>query len=116
MCTVPGEGLVTVQLPPAAKLTGKPEVAVALMPKSAAPKVWSAMAAKLIVWLPLVFVRLKKAAPVIPTPLATTLYGPPAMPLAVAEALAWPLLIVALIVVTLPGKVALAPLPGAVKV
>ena len=28
MCTVPGDGLVTVQLPLAARLTGKPELAL----------------------------------------------------------------------------------------
>ena len=38
-CTVPGDGLVTVQLPLAAKLTGNPEDAVALTMKSASPNV-----------------------------------------------------------------------------
>ena len=50
--------------------------------------------------------------------LATTLYGPPALPFAVnTGAVATPLPFVATFaVVTLPGNVPLGPLPGAVKV
>src|SRR4051794_5689108 len=100
MCTVPGDGVVTVQLPLAAKLTGNPELAAALTAKSASPNVLLASAPNVIVWLPFVFVRLKLAVPVMPTPVAVTLYGPPAVPFAVAVALAWALpLIVALMVV-----------------
>ena len=50
--------------------------------------------------------------------LATTLYGPPAVPFAVnTGAVGTPLpFVTAFAVVTLPGKVPLGPLPGAVKV
>ena len=88
MCRVPGDGLLTVQLPLGAKLTGKPEVAVALIPKSGSPNVLFAKAPKLIVWFALMFVRLKFAVPVMPLPVAGTLYGPPTVAFAVAEALA----------------------------
>jgi hypothetical protein len=49
MCTVPGAGLVTVQLPLAAKPTGNPDEVVALTPKSASPKVLFVNALKVIV-------------------------------------------------------------------
>jgi hypothetical protein len=55
---VPGDGLVTVQLPLAAKLTGKPEVAVPLTSKSGSLNVLFARAANVIVWLPLLIVKL----------------------------------------------------------
>src|ERR1700752_2970567 len=56
--TVPGDGLVTVQLPLAAKLTVRPEVAVALIPKSASPKVLFARAPNVIVWFALAMLKL----------------------------------------------------------
>ena len=47
--TVPGAGIVTVQLPLAVKPTGNPELAVALTAKSGSPNVLFAKAPKLIV-------------------------------------------------------------------
>ena len=49
VCTVPGAGVVTVQLPLALKLTGKPEDAVGFTIKLASPNVLFGMAAKVIV-------------------------------------------------------------------
>src|SRR5437660_12785026 len=54
MCTVEP---VTVQLPPAPKVTARLEDAVALTEKSGSPKVLSGSAAKLIVWSALVTVK-----------------------------------------------------------
>ena len=48
-CTVPGEGVVTLQLPAAANVTGNPEDALALTVKSTAPNTLFGKAAKLIV-------------------------------------------------------------------
>ena len=66
----------------------------------------------------MILVRLKFAVGRPVPMLATTLYGPPTVPLAVnTGAVATPLAFVAAVaVVTLPGNVPLAPLPGAVKV
>ena len=85
---MPGDGLVTVQLPLAAKLTAKPEVADALTPKSGSPKVLFAKTPNVIVWLAFKLVRAKLAVPVMPLPVAATLYGPPAVALAIADELA----------------------------
>jgi hypothetical protein len=49
MWTVPGEGLVTVQLPLATRLTARPELAVALAVKLGSPNVLFANALKVIV-------------------------------------------------------------------
>ena len=49
MCTVPGDGLVTVHWPVALKLTGKPDDAVALTGKSESPNVLFANAPNVIV-------------------------------------------------------------------
>ena len=49
MCTVPGDGLVTVHCPLALKLTGKPEDAVALTGKSGSPNVLFAKGPNVIV-------------------------------------------------------------------
>ena len=49
MCTVPGDGLVTVHCPLALKLTGNPEDAVALTLKSASPNVLGGNAPNVIV-------------------------------------------------------------------
>src|SRR5205807_10638443 len=54
MCTVEP---VTLQLPPAPKVTARLEVALALTLKSGSPKVLSARVPKLIVWSALVTVR-----------------------------------------------------------
>ena len=58
MWPVPGDGLVTVQLPVAPKLTAKPELAVALTAKSGSPNVLFANALNVIVWLALLIVKL----------------------------------------------------------
>ena len=51
MCTCAGEtGELSEHGPVAASETGSPEVAVAAIPKSAAPKTWSPIAANEIVW------------------------------------------------------------------
>ena len=47
------------QLPLAPKLTVRPDVAVALTEKSAAPYVLAGSAAKLMVWLPLAMLKLR---------------------------------------------------------
>jgi hypothetical protein len=61
-------------------------------------------------------VRLNEAG-VAPTLVAVTLYGPPAIALAIAGVLAWPLsLITVLKTVTPPLRLALGPLAGAVNV
>ena len=49
ICTVPGDGLVTVQLPLALKVTAKPDVAVGETTKSASPKVLGVSAPNVIV-------------------------------------------------------------------
>src|SRR6267143_1330194 len=86
--------------------------------KSGSPNVLLANAPNVIVWFPFVLVRLKFAVGKPAPRLARTLYGPPAVPLAVnAGAVATPLaFVVAVAVVTLPGNAPLAPLDGAVKV
>ncbi len=48
-CTLPGAGVVTVQLPTAIKLTGKPDEAVGFTIKSGSPKVLFAIAPNVIV-------------------------------------------------------------------
>src|SRR6266704_2422272 len=50
MCTVPGDGLVTVHWPLALKLTGNPEDADALTPKSGSPNVLGANGPNVMVW------------------------------------------------------------------
>src|SRR5438105_15917871 len=57
-CTVPGAGLVTVQLPLALKLTGKPDEAVGFTMKSGSPNVLFAIAANVIVWFAFAMLKL----------------------------------------------------------
>src|SRR3954468_12490771 len=66
------------------KLTANPDEAVALTGKSASPNVLLPKALNVIVWLLLMFVRLKVAGLAMPALPADTLYGPPAMLFAVA--------------------------------
>jgi hypothetical protein len=61
-CTVPGDGLVTVQLPVGVKLAAKPEEAVALTLKSASPNVLFARDPNVIVWFALLTVSVKLAS------------------------------------------------------
>src|SRR3989442_14530462 len=60
MCT---ELLETVQFPLALKFTTSPELVVALTVKSASPKVLSARALNVIVWLALVIANVPAASP-----------------------------------------------------
>src|SRR5438045_247963 len=66
MWTVPGDGLVTVQLPLAIKLTGNPEEAVALILKSGSTNVLFASGPNVIVWLALLIVSVKLASVAVP--------------------------------------------------
>src|ERR1017187_10486886 len=99
------------------KLTVRPEDAVALTVNGAVPKTRFESAPKLMVWDPGIFVSEKLAGVATPTTDAVTVYGPPAVPLAVNGADATPDPLVAIVMVTVELlNNPLAPLFGAVNV
>src|SRR5262245_44722820 len=103
------------QLPLAVKLTVRPDEAVALTVKSASPNVLLPNGLNAIVWFPTLFVSAKFTVARLFARLATTLYGPPAIPFAVnVGAVATPLPFV--FTVDELENTPLAPLAGGVKV
>src|SRR5581483_241411 len=117
MWTVPGAGVLTVQLPLAPSVTAKLDEAVGETTKSASPNVLPEIDPNVIDWFNLLFVRLKLTVGMFGPTLATTLYEPPIAFAVKVGAVATPLPSVFTVAVSeLPGKVPLAPLFGAVNV